>query len=235
MRKFRTWLRTKMLGEIPKSATMEEWDDIDARERTMPIRYFLVKTIPLKISVKMMQLRDVKYWFKYRLQKEHKYHLCDTGLPPAYYEIEKRMLHANFNMLKEFVETELADQQGWRTDRDDIDLISIGRVTGLEHLDWQIALTLNEHDGLEADDPRIGESTPQALTAQEIKALYLWWVDERPNRPDPWDLYNKDTDYGDDKSLFKTFTKRNRSEKEKKASRRRSEQRHKLEEKYIKN
>lgn len=29
---------------------------------------------------------DFKYWFKYRLQKKHKYHILDTGLKPGYYE-----------------------------------------------------------------------------------------------------------------------------------------------------
>ena len=49
---------------------------------------------------------NVKYWIKYRTTD--KYHVVKTGLKPGYYECDTRILHVNFNMLKDFVEVESA-------------------------------------------------------------------------------------------------------------------------------
>jgi hypothetical protein len=47
-------------------------------------------------------------------------------------------------------------------------------------------------------DPKYGKPTHQAISAQKIKELYLWWKD-RPNRPEPmavaglsWDQNKED-------------------------------------------
>jgi len=182
LHKLRTWLRKTLLGETPSAATMEEWGEIDKRERTMPVRYFIAKTLPIWFAVKMMQYSDFKHWFLYRLVKKHKYQLVDTGLKPGYYDVDTRMLHSNFNMLKVLVEEELPLQQYWSKKPKDADWIHDGRVAGLAHLNWESSLVHDEHAGKELE----GTRTDQAIRADEKRELYLWWVDDRPNRPDPW-------------------------------------------------
>jgi len=45
--------------------------------------------------------KDIKWWFKHRIVE--KYHI---DLKPGYYDIDTRILYANFGLLKEFVENE---------------------------------------------------------------------------------------------------------------------------------
>lgn len=40
---------------------------------------------------------------------------------------------------------------------------------------------------MDKNDPDYGKPTHQALAAQETFALYKWWKEERPKRPDPID------------------------------------------------
>jgi hypothetical protein len=42
-----------------------------------------------------------------------------------------------------------------------------------------------EHD-LEPGDKRVGKQHHQGKVAYELKDLYLWWVDTRPARIDPY-------------------------------------------------
>jgi hypothetical protein len=63
----------------------------------------------------------------------------------------------------------------WRTWR--------SRQAGLDNLAWQ--MTCDNRDYTPEDDPRYGELTQQAHNAAEILALYTWWTEERPLRPDP--------------------------------------------------
>jgi len=221
------WISTKLLGETPNFASMEEWRDIDIREKSMPMRYFILRTVPCWISVKHMQLNDFRYWFKYRLQNKHKYHLVNTGLTPNYYEIDKRMLHANFNLLKNFVEDELANLQYWNRDKNDPNWIFDNKLAGLEHLDWQISLIHDESAGIAKDHKLYGKATPQAINATETKKLYLWWVNDRPNRKDPWGSI--ELDHKPSKSMYDAFTG---TDEEKAARIVRGKKRMAMEEKY---
>ena len=228
--KIRRWFRKFFYPDTPNAATMEEWADIEIKERKRPVIYFLVRTVPRWYRIKMRHLNDIKYWFLYRLVNKHKYHRVETGLKPNYYEVETRMLHANFNMLKEYVEGEVSFMQLWRKDEGDTDWISDARKAGLEHLDWEISLV---HEANEVLNPKIvGKPTLQAIAAKEKKALYLWWVDERPARPDPWDVYITDDDDDDDVdgNFFVRMAKRTPAQKA--ASTKQFRQKEKLEEKY---
>jgi hypothetical protein len=40
---------------------------------------------------------------------------------------------------------------------------------------------------MDKDNPKFGLPTPQAENAREILALYKWWTEVYPNRPDPHD------------------------------------------------
>jgi len=94
-----------------------------------------------------------------------------------YYDLDVRMLHANFQLLVDYVEKELA----W------LNYITTGKYrwyhrwlpvrdpeAGLAHLDWEIQL---------------GEDSPfQSRAAEKIKGLYHWWTVDRPQRVDPWQV-----------------------------------------------
>ena len=95
-----------------------------------------------------------------------------------YHEIDTRILHCLFDTLVDYVEKELAwfhlilegkpprFRFRWRS-----------RESGLAHLDWESDLMDDE-----------GQPTSQALSAREIKALYVWWTEQRPKRQDPFDV-----------------------------------------------
>jgi len=131
------------------------------------------------VEVNMLNFLNNTYWWV-RHRTTDRYHTvrCD-GLAPGYYEIEDRLLHSMFGLLREFVEHELPAQHRIRKQSRRPD-----RTSGIEHLDWEISL-VNDH--VDKDDPEFGKPTSQAIAAAEVKVLYLWWVDERPKRREPMD------------------------------------------------
>jgi hypothetical protein len=58
---------------------------------------------------------------------------------------------------------------------------------GLDNLEWQSKLTQDESWGVNPGDKGYGKPTPQAEGALEVLALYRWWTEVYPNRPDPHD------------------------------------------------
>lgn len=72
------------------------------------------------------------------------------------------------------------------------------KEAGLDHLQWESELKFDErHYGYgEGEMPQsekesnenFGKLTGQAQAAIKIRTLYLWWTEERPNRPDPMDV-----------------------------------------------
>lgn len=95
------------------------------------------------------------------------------------------LLCANFQILVDFVELELPHfsrwcgvGEAWETRLQKIPLLSWfldtrrNPAAGIAHLEWAMGL----------DNP-----VSQAEHAKEQLALYRWWTQERPNRPDPWE------------------------------------------------
>lgn len=117
-------------------------------------------------------LENTKFWFFYRLHPGHRYHMINTHLGYDYHEIDDRMLHGMFSLLVEYVEVELAHMWSMHSE------VHSKRAAGLAYLDSQISDILME----EGD----------AWTYREIRELYLWWVDERPDRMDPFELIADD-------------------------------------------
>lgn len=174
----RTKIQKYFYPDWPEMGTMQEWGQWHKKAKQRPIAYWLTSTMPRWFSVKGMQLHDKKMWFKYRLQKRHKYHLIDTKLEPNYYEIETRMLHGMFSLLVDYVEIEKASLQRILSNNNESD-----SEAGLRYLDWEIGLVHDDYP-----DPKLkGKPTPQAETAKKVKELYLWWTVTRPNRKDLWD------------------------------------------------
>ncbi len=112
-----------------------------------------------------------------------------------------RFLPCLFNELQDFVEVELAWWHlAWegKEARKQYNMpwwaVGWWRVrtwrcpqAGLDNLKWQSELRHTVDDGWKEDDPNIGQLTLQAEKAKEILALYKWWNEVYPNRPDPHD------------------------------------------------
>jgi hypothetical protein len=199
---FADWLRGT---PSPVALTHRGWKQWRAEaEARHPIRYWLADTgldylqrffcyIPNK-------LYDLKYYINNRwVTGTHALTASSSDIPRGEWrDLGSRFLPCLFNELRDFVEVELAwwhiAWEGkevrakydppfwatgwfrWRTWR--------CPQAGLDNLEWQMNLT---NDWLADDHPDRHKSSPQAETAKEILALYQWWTEVYPNRPDPHD------------------------------------------------
>lgn len=185
IKEFKHW----MAFQPPYALSAEAWSSFRKEfKQKAPIRYWIHhdfrKKVTLPIKWKYEKIID---WFRYRTTD--RYHILDTGLAPGYYELETKVLHVNFNMLKDFVEVETA----WKyliwhdEERKELKNFWIYRKVpfahnwfrspkhGLKHLEWETTL----------DDPSLPpmeRSEAQAVNAREVLALYNWWVKDRPAR-----------------------------------------------------
>ena len=193
------WLEKICYPDHPKCGTAEQWSAWEKIEKSKPVCNFCVNTVPRWFRVKKRQLNDIKYWFMYRLLPSQKYHLIDTGLKPNYHEIDTRMLHGMFNMLKNFCEDEMPWHDWcWQEAGKEIDAekdgkpykrrkFVKGKEAALESFAWQKKLVYTEDEIWRDEDKHlIGQPTPQAKNAEEVEKLYLWWVETRPARVDPY-------------------------------------------------
>jgi hypothetical protein len=203
--KFADWLRgTKKL----KAGTAEEWDDwTTAAQMKHNFRYWLAEE-GLDILQKIVfwptdKLYDIKYYINNRfVTRTHALTASPRDIPRGEWrDVGNRFLPCLFNELVDFVEIELAwwhiawaekDEKSkynapfwatgwfrWRTWR--------CPQAGLDNLKWQGELRPTGDDGWEEGDPNIGKPTYQAENALEILALYKWWKEVYPKRPDPHD------------------------------------------------
>lgn len=100
--------------------------------------------------------KDAIYWFKYRIQPRHKYHIVRTGLPPGYYDEDTRILHACMTALCEYVEQGCdgeAELEKFNADLRD----PSSHVHGTEELNLE-----------------------QAKQQEEALAIYRWWKYQKP-------------------------------------------------------
>lgn len=143
----------------------------------------------------LKKLHDAKWWLYHRFHPKHRYNLVHTGLKPGYYDKDWLMFNACFNLLKDYVEGEMSwmalicsdDERAkipwWmsmnRYHKKHCKRLALGYLTYWEKVSEE-----------EAD--RVWCMTPEALydtrrEDKEILDLYLWWIETRPNRPDPYD------------------------------------------------
>jgi len=169
----------------PEMAGLEEWDEIDKKNKIKyPIRHFLNDVLIPGIwwPIERFYGEIVSY---IRFGFFEKLHLIDTKLPHNYQEVDTRLLHGMFSLLVDFVEVEKAwmetifnknyKRPWWK-----LNSRFRERELGIKYLDWEITLINNEHDNIQGENAKI------------IKDLYLWWVDERSKRKDPYVLMDLD-------------------------------------------
>jgi hypothetical protein len=182
--KFRKWMNFNP----PESLDMDGWTEFTAKfKKEARVRYFFTEVLGDKLAAIKYILRDAAWAIRYRTVS--KFHLVDTKLKPGYHEIDERMLHANFELLVDYVEIECANMAtvfddearkkvyGWRRKIPSILRIKEfrSRELGMKHLEWEASLV----------DPELGEyerSPSQAARAIQIMILYTWWKDVYPAR-----------------------------------------------------
>lgn len=175
--RFIKWLNFDRL----KLGTADQWDEWETEyQKQAPTRYWLTHRLPYLTWYPVKWKYDtVRDWVRYRVRP---YHIVNTGLPPQYYDTDTIILHANFNLLKDFVEKEKASMHRWCTPdaklKSSISLPpkrdKINPLDGIKYLEWETTLDAPE-------DP--ADANPsQAEAAREILELYTWWVFDRPSR-----------------------------------------------------
>jgi hypothetical protein len=203
--KFADWLRgtTKL-----KVGTGEEWAAWEDRaKKDFPIRWWLAEEGLDHIQNFVMyipdKLYDVKYYINNRwVTRTHALTAHSRDIPRGQWrDVGNRFLPCLFNELVDYVEVELA---WWhlvwekKEERDKYNMpwwaVGWWRVrawrcpqAGLDNLAWQASIVAKEDYGLNPGDKGYGEPTLQAKNALEILALYKWWTEVYPNRPDPHD------------------------------------------------
>jgi len=202
--KFADWIRGTPKQE---SLTAEGWRDWgkEAKE-AHPVRYWIAEELLDNIQNFLYwpidQLYDIKYYVNNRfISKTHQLTAHRKNIKPGQWcDVGNRFLPCLFNELVNYVEVELAwwhlmwegkeerkkyvapwwrfgwwNMRLWRSPQ-----------AGLDNLKWQSELVWKE-DECEPGSPNIGKPTYQAEKAIEILALYKWWTEVYPNRPDPHD------------------------------------------------
>ena len=158
-----------------KARSSEDWGAWkNEMKEKYPIRYFLNQDFEATfIWPWSMRLQRVQEWVKYRTTR--RYHIVSTGMKPGYSDVTEKMLHVNFNMLKDFVEIEKAQMFNVFGANDVYK--HNDKNAGIAHLLWEMSLEPDEYNGTEQ----------QAKNAREIYDLYNWWTNIRPLRVDSFE------------------------------------------------
>ncbi len=200
---FADWIRgTKKLS----SGTTEEWDEwTTAAQIKHNFRYWLAEEalghIQDFVTWPVRKIYDIKYYINNRwVSRTHSLTAHPRDIKPGQWQdLGNRFLPCIFNQLVDFVEVETAwshiawgDKEArakynppfyasgwfrWRTWR--------CPQAGLDHLDW--AMTLTNVEWLDENKKGEAKPTSQAISAKEIKELYIWWTTVYQNRPEPMD------------------------------------------------
>ncbi len=201
--KFADWLRGTPKGG---AKTSDDWDDWhDEASKKYPIRYWIAEealdAVQNFLWWPIDKLYDVKYYINNRwITRTHSLTAHPRDIKPGNWcDVGNRFLPCLFNELVDFVEVELAWWHlAWSPEerpKYNMPWWAVGwwRIrtwrcpqAGLDNLDWQSKLVWTE-DEVGDDEEKIGKPTYQAEKALEILALYKWWKEVYPNRPDVHD------------------------------------------------
>ena len=208
--KFADWLRGTPSPGALTSRGWREWRE--KAESAHPVRYWLADDgldyLQRFVFYIPDRLYDLKYYINNRfVTRTHQLTAHPRDIAPGEWrDVGNRFLPCLFNELRDFVEVELAWWQIAWSGRDErkkynAPFYATGWFrwrtwrcprAGLDNLAWQ--MTCDNRDYTPEDHPDYGQLTPQAHNAAEILALYTWWTEVYPNRPDPheaggWSAY----------------------------------------------
>ena len=200
--KFADWLRGTPKPHAETSKGWRNWNA--AAKEAHKFRYWLAEEGLDAIQGAILYIPDAIYSVKYYINnrwvtRTHSLTAHPRDIKPGNWcDVGNRFLPCLFNELVDFVEIELAwfhvvwDEETrkkfkspwyatgwfrWRTWR--------CPQAGLDHLDW--AMTLTNLEWLAEDKKSEAAPTSQAISAKEIKELYVWWTTVYQNRPEPMD------------------------------------------------
>lgn len=202
--KFADWVRGTPKG-IAK--TSEGWDDWhDEAKRYNPVRYWLAEEgldiLQTIVFYPTDKLYDIKYYINNRfVTRTHALTAHARDIKPGQWQdVGNRFLPCLFNELVDFVEVELAWWQiAWNSEdrsKYNVPFWAHGWFrwrtwrcpqAGLDNLEWQRNLKMDDSYCMEPDHKDFGKPTQQAIKAQEILDLYTWWTETYRNRPDPYE------------------------------------------------
>lgn len=197
---------TKSLG----CGTSEEWDKWhnDAKE-AHPVRYWIADTLLDKIQDFVYFIPDkcnkIRYWLNNRFRNHtHALTAHKSSLPRGQWcDLSNRFLPCMFDELVNFVEVEKAGMQAISSE-ETIKKYNVPLTrqkwylrfltewrcpqAGIDYLNWEMTLVYDEDWGVQPNDEKYGQLTPQAVAAKEVLALYTWYTQVYKNRPDPYDV-----------------------------------------------
>jgi len=202
--KFGDWVRgTAKL----KAGTSEEWDNWNTlAQMKHSFRFWMAEEalghIQDFVTWPVRSIYAVKYYINNRwVTRTHCLTASRVDIKPGdWSDVGNRFLPCLFNELVDFVEVELAwwniawSEEGrkkynapfyatgwfrWRVWR--------CKQAGIDNLDWQRNLKVDDSYGMDLSHKDFGKPTPQAVKAQEILDLYTWWTEVYRKRPDPYE------------------------------------------------
>ena len=139
--------------------------------------------------------RNALYWIQHRTWD--KYHVLQTGLRPGYQDADVRMLHANFSLLVDHVEIELAwlYRFCFKTKENPLKVSFWKRkFGGFRNAEWGLTY-LKDVIQEKPEDKTIKSEVfvweKENDKCQKIIDLYTWWTVDRPARKDPYDEVNR--------------------------------------------
>ncbi|HSW85978.1 MAG TPA: hypothetical protein VLG49_00600 [Rhabdochlamydiaceae bacterium] len=207
--KFADWIRGT---PKPYAGTTKQWNTWERSARKKQFRYWLAEE-------GLDYAQNFLNWPKNRLNALRCYcdnrwisktHALTSQLRPGqWHDFETRMMHSAFDSLVDFVEIEQAWHHLVWSDQNKNYRRRWYRIifhihqwrnpeAGLEYLNWAAGLRYDD-DWVNKNDLDFGKPTHQALAAAETIALYKWWKEVRPKRPDPIDASGW-SDYCDKRS-----------------------------------
>ncbi len=222
--KFADWVRGK---PKLKAGTCDQWHEWEVEaKRYNPVRYWIAEealdAVQNFIWWPVDKLYDVKYYINNRwISRTHSLTAHPRDIKPGRWcDVGNRFLPCLFNELVDFVEVELAwwhlawegkearkqyNMPWWASGWWRVRLWRCPQA-GLDNLKWQSELVWKEEE-CAPGSKNIGKPTPQAEKAIEILALYKWWTEVYPTRPDPhdasgWSAYCREKEALNDGRLF---------------------------------
>src|SRR5882757_3242836 len=180
-------IRTRLGIVKPKAETWKGWEEWKIRTKAeKPVAFWLTENLPdalQKVTGTFTEpVRNIRYYIRNRWHRQT--HVLPTGFKPGtYHDLSERLLHGIMQSIVDFIEVEKAWMQYVMDDTGTVKLGKGGRSRsgGLAYLEWESTL----------DDLSLSEnerSEEQAKNARELIKLYVWWMDIRPHRPDPYDM-----------------------------------------------
>jgi len=198
--RFADWLRGTDKPYALDSKGWTEWENTAKSKH--PIRYWIA-------DEGLRYLQDAIFWIPDQLYHA-KYYIVNRWIdqshalvahpkhikPGQYRDMDYRILVCLFDELVNFVEIEKAySNYRWSEEKQNgMRWWQVGRwrtrtwrsaEAGLQYLEWESKLTNVEW--LPEEEKNNAELTSQAKVAIEIIALYKWWTEIYPNRPEPMD------------------------------------------------